>query len=406
MRRILLAIILSVLPCAALPQGCGQGNPNCVAPTPPPGDSSNRIATTEFVQSAIVTPPGVLNVAAGGTGRGTFTTHGILVGNLVSPLNVTAAMTDGQILIGATGADPAPQTITGSVAFTAGGVTTLSSVVTAGSCGSGTQVPALTYNAEGRITAVTCTTITPAFASLTGQASLAQLPTIATSTVLGNFSGGSTSPLAAAIPSCASDGTHALTNNGASGFNCTLVGSAGSSGNRVLLNTLTAANSAVLSDTTSFTATYTRYEIVLENLRVATNGAGCLIRIHSGGAFQAGSYINSGVASRQTGASPTNIAATVTAVQCTQTTTTGGMGISNAVLSSGINGTVTVTAPTLATGTKTWVGHYGYFSQGNGVVDFSATGIWNTAAAIDGFQVLAGAGNLTTGKVYVYGIIP
>src|ERR1035437_4032150 len=33
-------------------QGCGQGNPNCVAPTPPitpTCDDSNRIATTDFV---------------------------------------------------------------------------------------------------------------------------------------------------------------------------------------------------------------------------------------------------------------------------------------------------------------------------------------------------------------------
>lgn len=36
---------------SAFGQGCGTGNPNCTAPTPPIGNSSNRIATTAFVQN-------------------------------------------------------------------------------------------------------------------------------------------------------------------------------------------------------------------------------------------------------------------------------------------------------------------------------------------------------------------
>jgi hypothetical protein len=42
--------------CATTPvlaQGCGQGNPNCVAPTPPLGDDSSRIATTDFFVKSI-----------------------------------------------------------------------------------------------------------------------------------------------------------------------------------------------------------------------------------------------------------------------------------------------------------------------------------------------------------------
>lgn len=50
MRKLLLALALimgAISPAAA--QGCGQGNPNCVAPTAPPGDNSNRIANTAWV---------------------------------------------------------------------------------------------------------------------------------------------------------------------------------------------------------------------------------------------------------------------------------------------------------------------------------------------------------------------
>lgn len=54
MRRLGLALLVFLGLCgAAAAQGCGSGNPNCVAPTPPVGDSSNRIATTAFVQNPI-----------------------------------------------------------------------------------------------------------------------------------------------------------------------------------------------------------------------------------------------------------------------------------------------------------------------------------------------------------------
>jgi hypothetical protein len=50
MTRAIFALALLIGFCGtAAAQGCGQGNPNCVAPTPPVGDNSNRIATTAFV---------------------------------------------------------------------------------------------------------------------------------------------------------------------------------------------------------------------------------------------------------------------------------------------------------------------------------------------------------------------
>jgi len=53
MRLLLACLILLASVTAAAAQGCGPQNPNCIAPTPPPGDNSNRIATTAFVQGAI-----------------------------------------------------------------------------------------------------------------------------------------------------------------------------------------------------------------------------------------------------------------------------------------------------------------------------------------------------------------
>jgi hypothetical protein len=50
----LIALVLSLWTATpVLGQSCGPDNPNCVAPTPPVGDNSNRIATTAFVTSAV-----------------------------------------------------------------------------------------------------------------------------------------------------------------------------------------------------------------------------------------------------------------------------------------------------------------------------------------------------------------
>lgn len=54
-----------------------------------------------------------------------------------------------------------------------------------------------------------------------GSLTFAELPQFAASTVLGNFTAGTAAATASAVPSCASDGIHALTNNAAGGFNCT-----------------------------------------------------------------------------------------------------------------------------------------------------------------------------------------
>lgn len=53
-------------------------------------------------------------VGEGGTGLTTITDHGILVGSGTSPITPLAAMTNGQLPIGSTGADPVPAALTGT----------------------------------------------------------------------------------------------------------------------------------------------------------------------------------------------------------------------------------------------------------------------------------------------------
>jgi len=62
-------------------------------------------------------------VVEGGTGAATLLDHGVLLGSGTSAVSVSAVGTDGQVLLGATAADPAFATLTstgGTIAFTPG----------------------------------------------------------------------------------------------------------------------------------------------------------------------------------------------------------------------------------------------------------------------------------------------
>lgn len=122
---------------------------------------------------------GTLPVGNGGTNATTFTNHGILLGQTTSAIVATAAMTNGQILVGATSADPAPQTMSGDATLASNGALTLASTITgAGPIGGSTSIPVITYDAKGRLTTVT--TATPTVTSVNG----ATYPTIAQGDVL------------------------------------------------------------------------------------------------------------------------------------------------------------------------------------------------------------------------------
>jgi len=101
------------------------------------------VKATSSPTFAALTLTAALTVASGGTGATTLTDHGILVGSGTGPITPLAvgttgqvligatgadpkwltAMTDGQLVVGATGADPVPTTITPEI-FTSNGTFT------------------------------------------------------------------------------------------------------------------------------------------------------------------------------------------------------------------------------------------------------------------------------------------
>lgn len=94
------------------------------------------------------TPP--LIVARGGTGATTLTNHGVLIGAAQGPIVATAVGTNGQMLLGATGADPGWQTMSADATLGTTGALTLATVNS--NVGSFTNAN-ITVNGKGLITA-------------------------------------------------------------------------------------------------------------------------------------------------------------------------------------------------------------------------------------------------------------
>lgn len=65
-----------------------------------------------MAQNNAINAPKPFSVANGGTGAQTLTQNGVLLGNGTNAVSATAAMTDGQLLIGSTGNAPVPATLT------------------------------------------------------------------------------------------------------------------------------------------------------------------------------------------------------------------------------------------------------------------------------------------------------
>ena len=76
-----------------------------------------------------------VQVGFGGTGAETFTDHGVLVGSAATDITALGVATNGQLLIGSTGADPSLAALTAGTNMTvtnsAGGVSLATTIVTA-----------------------------------------------------------------------------------------------------------------------------------------------------------------------------------------------------------------------------------------------------------------------------------
>jgi hypothetical protein len=129
-RRIALAGLLALWPALASAQQA------LIAPTAPTADSSDRIATTQWVNNV---------------------------------LTLGLPLPSGKIFIGSAGNIATPQTMSADATLSILGAMTLATVnANVGSFGSATQCPTLTVNGKGLITAASAATCTPAIGSVTG----------------------------------------------------------------------------------------------------------------------------------------------------------------------------------------------------------------------------------------------
>lgn len=196
------------------------------------------------------------------------------------------------------------------------------------------------------------------------------------------------------------EGTAAMGNTGAGVALQTLVSGGPSAdpswktGVRVLLNTLTASNSATLSDTTSLTSAYAYYELVFDNILPATNNVSFELQVHSGGTFPATVYL-ANVTSFSNGSATVTSSAPTTFIPLSQATA-----LPNSQI--GASGIIRVSNPSGTAASKLWSGTMSF--TGSTLTGSSlCSGLWNNTAAVDGFQVLMSSGNITSGTVKIYG---
>lgn len=174
---------------------------------------------------------------------------------------------------------------------------------------------------------------------------------------------------------------------------------AGAASAMALLNTLTASNSASLSDTTSLTSSYSSYLIVLENLIPATNNVTAELELHSDGSFQTGSgsytYANGGESSGGSTVSNTGTGASLN------------LTVATAVYdgNSGLSGVIHIFTPSQTASYKLLTWDLTYWDSSTVLHRIFGSGSWTGGTtAIDGLQFLFSSGNITSGAIKIYGI--
>lgn len=161
---------------------------------------------------------------------------------------------------------------------------------------------------------------------------------------------------------------------------------------RKLLNTLTANNSPTLFDLTSFLSGFIGYELVFENLIPATTNVSSQIQVHSGGIFQTTGYL----------ANEMHFIGSIATTAFTTLIPPSSSSILNSA--PGLGAIFRVFNPSLTSTPKNWIGTFSYASTVPGNVGGIGTGYWNSNGAVDGFQFLFSAGNITSGVIRVYGL--
>lgn len=112
---------------------------------------------------------GTLGVDHGGSGAATFTDNGVLIGNAASAFSVTAVGVDGQVLLGATGANPTWGTMGTDASISAAGAVTVSKGLAMTNGASLVNIPVAAVNGEALVKTTTFTGggVTGTWATLT-----------------------------------------------------------------------------------------------------------------------------------------------------------------------------------------------------------------------------------------------
>lgn len=176
----------------------------------------------------------------------------------------------------------------------------------------------------------------------------------------------------------------------------------------VLLNTLTASSSASLSDTTSITAAFDRYDIEFENILPASAGVQFEMQFQAGGSFQTTGYVNLVGAFVGPGANISEgcdgsvvncimVGPAVTASTNIQALPNSGSGLCGVIHLFSPNST---TVKKMVTGLIIW--HNG---TNNLCTTATVSGFFNTNTnAVTGLKFLMSSGNITSGIIKIRGV--
>ncbi|MBG0802831.1 hypothetical protein IYW40_15295 [Methylocystis sp. H4A] len=168
-------------------------------------------------------------------------------------------------------------------------------------------------------------------------------------------------------------------------------------GARILLATLTASNSAALSDSSHFTSDYDDYEIIIDDILPATNAVSLELQVHSGGTYKGSAYYAGGTVS-YSNASGSAVA--------TNNGTSAGLTIANiANTRGGVSGLIRLHKINQTANPKkieSMLSFAAGSTVGSGVCQVGS--FWDGNGAVDGIQLFMNSGNITSGSALIYGI--